>query len=250
MYKFFVENGQIKDEMVTIIGEDVNHIRNVLRLKIEKQVQICNKDTSKSYVARILELEPNEVRLEIIEECVETSESKILLDIFQGLPKQEKMEQIIKQATEIGVSAVIPVKMERCVVKLDDKAELKKVERWQKIAEVASKQSKRDKIPKVHSIISLKNVYEKLLEYDIVVIAYEEENETTIKQVLQELNHEMLKKVAVVIGSEGGLDFHEVDFLRKLPNAKIVTLGKRILRTETAPLVLASVIMYEFNEMQ
>ena len=162
MYKFFVENGQIKDEMVTIIGEDVNHIRNVLRLKIEKQVQICNKDTSKSYVARILELEPNEVRLEIIEECVETSESKILLDIFQGLPKQEKMEQIIKQATEIGVSAVIPVKMERCVVKLDDKAELKKVERWQKIAEVASKQSKRDKIPKVHSIISLKNVYEKL----------------------------------------------------------------------------------------
>ena len=82
------------------------------------------------------------------------------------------------------------------------------------------------------------------------MIAYEEENKTTIKQVLQELNHEMLKKVAVVIGSEGGLDFHEVDFLRKLPNAKIVTLGKRILRTETAPLVLASVIMYEFNEMQ
>lgn len=250
MYKFFVENGQIKDEMVTIIGEDVNHIRNVLRLKIEEQVQICNKDTSKSYVARILELEPNEVRLEILEECVETSESKILLDIFQGLPKQEKMEQIIKQATEIGVSGVIPVKMERCVMKLDDKAELKKIERWQKIAEVASKQSKRDKIPKIHSVISLKNVYEKLLEYDIVVIAYEEENETTIKQVLQELNHETMKKVAVLIGPEGGMASHEVDFLRKLPNAKIVTLGKRILRTETAPLVLASVIMYEFDEMQ
>lgn len=250
MYKFFVENGQIKDEMVTIIGEDVNHIRNVLRLKIEEQVQICNKDTSKSYVARILELEPNEVRLEILEECVETSESKILLDIFQGLPKQEKMEQIIKQATEIGVSGVIPVKMERCVMKLDDKAELKKIERWQKIAEVASKQSKRDKIPKIHSVISLKNAYEKLLEYDIVVIAYEEENETTIKQVLQELNHETMKKVAVLIGPEGGMASHEVDFLRKLPNAKIVTLGKRILRTETAPLVLASVIMYEFDEMQ
>ncbi len=250
MYKFFVENGQIKDEMVTIIGEDVKHIRNVLRLKIEEQVQICNKDTSKSYVARILELEPNEVRLEILEECVETSESKILLDIFQGLPKQEKMEQIIKQATEIGVSGVIPVKMERCVMKLDDKAELKKIERWQKIAEVASKQSKRDKIPKIHSVISLKNVYEKLLEYDIVVIAYEEENETTIKQVLQELNHETMKKVAVLIGPEGGMASHEVDFLRKLPNAKIVTLGKRILRTETAPLVLASVIMYEFDEMQ
>lgn len=249
MYKFFVENGQIKDEMVTIIGEDVNHIRNVLRLKIEKQVQICNKDTSKSYVARILELEPNEVRLEIIEECVETSESKILLDIFQGLPKQEKMEQIIKQATEIGVSGIIPLKMERCVVKLEDKTEQKKVERWQKIAEVAAKQSKRDKIPKVDFPISLKNVYEKLLEYDIVVVAYEEEKETAVKHVLQAVDHETTKKIAVVVGPEGGIALEEVEFLRKLPNVKVVTLGKRILRTETAPLVLASVIMYEFNEM-
>lgn len=250
MYKFFVENGQIKDKMVTIIGEDVNHIRNVLRLKKEEQVQICNKDTSKSYVAKILELETNEAKLEILEECVETRESKILLDIFQSLPKQEKMEQIIQKATEIGVSGIIPVKMERCVVRLDDKAEIKKVERWQKIAEVAAKQSKRDKIPEVHSVISLKNVYEKLVEYDIVIVAYEEEKETTIKQVLQAVNHEITKKIAVVIGPEGGMASDEVDFLRKLPNAKIVTLGKRILRTETAPLVLASVIMYEFDEMQ
>ncbi len=250
MYKFFVENSQINEDIAIITGEDVNHIKNVLRLQKEEQVQICNKDTSKSYIAKILELEKDRVIVEILEECLETTESKILLDIFQGLPKQEKMEQIIVKATEIGVSGVIPVKMARCVVKLDDKTEIKKVDRWQKIAQVAAKQSKRDKILKVHSVISLKNIYEKLLEYDIVIVAYEEEKETTIKQVLQEVSRETTKKMAVVVGPEGGMEFDEVEFLRKLPNGKVVTLGKRILRTETAPLVLASVIMYEFDEMQ
>lgn len=249
MYKFFVENDQIKENRATIIGEDVNHIKNVLRLKKEEQVQICNKDTLKTYITKILDLEQNGVKVEILEECKETTESAILLDIFQGLPKQEKMEQIIKQATEIGVSGIIPLKMERCVVKLEDKTEQKKVERWQKIAEVAAKQSKRDKIPKVDFPISLKNVYEKLLEYDIVVVAYEEEKETAVKQVLQAVDHETTKKIAVVVGPEGGIALEEVEFLRRFPNVKVVTLGKRILRTETAPLVLASVIMYEFSEM-
>lgn len=249
MYKFFVKSKQIENDIVAITNEDVNHIRNVLRLKEEEQVQVCNKDTLKSYVAKIVRLEKDCVRLQILEECLETTESAILLDIFQGLPKQEKMEQIIKQATEIGVSGIIPLKMERCVVKLEDKTEQKKVERWQKIAEVAAKQSKRDKIPKVDFPISLKNVYEKLLEYDIVVVAYEEEKETAVKQVLQAVDHETTKKIAVVVGPEGGIALEEVEFLRRLPNVKVVTLGKRILRTETAPLVLASVIMYEFNEM-
>lgn len=250
MYKFFVNSNQISDNKIQIIGEDVNHIKNVLRLQCGEKIQVCNTDTSKSYIAEILELNSDNVIIEIIEECNESTESKISIHIFQGLPKQEKMETIIQKATEIGVNDITPVKMERCVVKLDEKAALKKVERWQKIAEVAAKQSKRDKIPKVHSCINLKSLYEKLQEYDIVIMAYEEERETSIKQILTNLPHGKELKIAIIVGPEGGIAKGEVALLSELTNIKVVTLGKRILRTETAPLVLASIIMYEFDEMK
>lgn len=250
MYKFFVKNNQIDEGIIKILGEDVNHIKNVLRLQKDENVQVCNLDTSKTYVSRIIKLETDKILVEILEECMDTTESSISLHIFQGLPKQEKMEQIIQKATEIGVSDITPVKMERCIAKLDEKSELKKIDRWQKIAEVAAKQSKRDKIPKVHSCISLKNVYEKLEKYDIVIVAYEEEKDISIKQVLKTVNSKDKKNIAIIVGPEGGIAKEEIGFLKKFPNLKTVTLGKRILRTETAPLVLASVIMYEFNEME
>lgn len=249
MYKFFVKDNQIEDKKVTIIGEDVNHIKNVLRLQKAEVIQVCNSDTSKSYITKIVELDNDNVIVEILEECNETTEANVSIHIFQGLPKQEKMETIIQKATEIGVSDITPVKMRRCVVKLDEKTASKKVERWQKIAEVAAKQSKRDKIPTIHPCINLKSIYEKLEEYDIVITAYEEEKETNIKQVLKSLTPKQDLKIAVIIGPEGGIEKDEVEILSKLPNLKVVTLGKRILRTETAPLVLASVIMYEFDEM-
>lgn len=250
MYKFFVKDNQINDNKIQIIGKDVNHIKNVLRLPKDEVIQVCNIDTSKSYITKIVELRNDCVRVEILEECNETTETKILVHIFQGLPKQEKMETIIQKATEIGVSDITPVRMERCVVKLDEKTASKKIERWQKIAEVAAKQSKRDKIPTIHSCINLKSIYEKLKEYDIVIMAYEEEKENSIKQILTNLSHEKELKIAVIIGPEGGISKEEVELLNELPNLKTVTLGKRILRTETAPLVLASVIMYEFDEME
>lgn len=249
MYKFFVKDNQIENDKIQIIGEDVNHIKNVLRLQKDEEIQVCNSDTSKSYITKIVEIDNDNIIVEIIEECAETTEANISLHIFQGLPKQEKMETIIQKATEIGVSDITPVKMERCIVKLDEKTAQKKIERWQKIAEVAAKQSKRDKIPKVHPCINLKSIYEKVEEYDIVITAYEEEKEINIKQVLKSLMPKKDLKIAVIIGPEGGMAEDEVKFLSKLPNLKVVTLGKRILRTETAPLVLASVIMYEFDEM-
>ena len=250
MYKFFVKDDQINDNKIQIIGKDVNHIKNVLRLQKDEAIQVCNIDTSKSYITKIVELSNDDVLVEIVEECNESTETKILVHIFQGLPKQEKMEIIIQKATEIGVSGITPVKMERCVVKLDEKTASKKIERWQKIAEVAAKQSKRYKIPIVHSCIKLKSIYEKLKEYDIVIMAYEEEKENSIKQILTNLSHEKELKIAVIIGPEGGISKEEVELLNELQNLKTVTLGKRILRTETAPLVLASVIMYEFDEME
>lgn len=250
MYKFFVSSNQINNSKVQIIGEDVNHIKNVLRLQKNEEIQVCNTDISKSYITKIVELNNDHILAEILEECNESTEPKISIHIFQGLPKQEKMETIIQKATEIGVTDITPVKMERCVVKLDEKTASKKVERWQKIAEVAAKQCKRDKIPTVHLSINLKSLYEKLEEYDIVIIAYEEERETCIKSVLKSLAHKQNLKIAIIIGPEGGITKEEVELLSKLDNLKVVTLGKRILRTETAPLVLASVIMYEFDEME
>lgn len=250
MYKFFVKENQIEDKKVKITGEDVNHIKNVLRLQKGETIQVCSTDTAKSYVVKILELNSANVLGEILEECLKTTETSVLLHIFQGLPKQEKMEAIIQKATEIGVTDITPVKMERCVVKLDENAETKKIERWQRIAEVAAKQSKRDKIPTVHSLVSLKNIYEKLEKYDIVIVAYEEETEATIKQVLKEAHEKQAQKIAVLIGPEGGIAKEEIEALKTIPNTKVVTLGKRILRTETAPIVLASVIMYEFDEME
>lgn len=250
MYKFFVANNQISQNKVQIIGEDINHIKNVLRLQKNEEIQVCNRDTQVSYIAKILEIDKNEVLAKITQECVETTEAKISLHIFQGLPKQEKMEQIIQKATEIGVSDITPVKMERSVVKLDENTAKKKIERWQKIAEIAAKQSKRDKIPQIHSYICFKNLYEKIEKYDIVIVAYEEEKNISIKQVLKTLDKKEIRNIAIIIGPEGGIASNEISFLKELPNIKVVTLGKRILRTQTAPVVLAAIVMYEFDEME
>lgn len=250
MYKFFIKENQIQDNKIQIKGEDVNHIKNVLRLQKNDQIQVCNSDTAQSYLTNIIEINKEDIMVEILKECMNTTESTISLHVFQGLPKQEKMEQIIQKATEIGVSDITPVKMERCVVKLDEKTALKKIERWQKIAEGAAKQSKRDKIPKIYPCVTLKNIYEKLEKYDIVIVAYEEETNVNIKQVLKAIPKEKVKDIAILVGPEGGIAKEEIEILKTISNTKIVTLGKRILRTETAPLVLASVIMYEFDEME
>ena len=249
MYKFFVEDNQINENRVTIIGEDVNHIKNVLRLEVEEEICICNKETSISFLCKIIELSNDLVICEIVEEIKDTTESNTYIHIFQGLPKSDKLEFIIEKCTEIGVKEITPVIMKRSIVKLEEKDKVKKLNRWQKIAEVAAKQSKRDKIPTVHCVVNLKNIYEKIEKYDIVIVAYEEESQTSIKQVLKTLEKNKQKNIAILVGPEGGISKEEIEFLKTLPNTKTVTLGKRILRTETAPLVLASVIMYEFNEM-
>lgn len=248
MYKFFVTKNQINDDIVEIDGEDVNHIKNVLRLGIDEEIDACDLESSTNYLCKIIELDNKFVRCQIIDKLESKSEPKTYLHIFQGLPKAEKMETIIQKTIEIGVSEITPVLMNRCVVKLDDKGIDKKISRWQKIAEVAAKQSKRDKIPLVNHPINIKNIYEKIADYDIVLVAYENEENYSIKSALEEIGAKALLKIAVIVGPEGGIEEKEIELLKSF-NAKIITLGKRILRTETAPIVLASVIMYELNEM-
>lgn len=247
MYKFFVKEEQIEDNKINIIGEDVNHIKNVLRVEIGEKICICNKDTSKSYMCKITELGNGFVISEILEEVSETTEANTYIHIFQGLPKSDKFEFIIEKLTEIGVKEITPVSMKRSIVKLDEKDKIKKLDRWQKIAEVAAKQSKRDSILQVNNVINFQNIFEKVEDYDILLVAYEEEKENTLKKVLSKFKEENGLKVAVIIGPEGGIDENEIK-LCKENSFTSVTLGKRILRTETAPLVIASNILYELED--
>ena len=158
------------------------------------------------------------------------------------------MEFIIQKAVELGVYDITPVEMKRCVVKLTDKDKTKKIQRWQKIAEVASKQSGRNRIPKINDVNSVKNICNLCMEYDIVIVAYEKEKENKLRDELEKLKSNSIEnlKIAILIGPEGGIDETEINLLKE-NGAKIVTLGNRILRTETVALNILSIIMYEFE---
>lgn len=244
MPKFFVENKQIKNNKIYITGDDVKHITSVLRLTVKDEIVITDKENNESYYAEIVGIDKEQVSCDIKKKVLETTESSIDITVFQGLPKAEKMEYIIQKTTEIGAKYIIPVKMKRCIVKIDEKDERKKIERWQKIAEVAAKQSGRDFIPTIGKVESLNTVYDKIKEYDLFLIAYEKEEQNTLKEELKK--YLSAKKIAVLIGPEGGLDEEEVEKLKQA-GAKVITLGKRILRTETAPITLVSNIIYELE---
>lgn len=246
MQKFFVEKNQIEDNKIYIEGKDVNHISNVLRLEKKEKIQICNKNTLENYIAEIEEIQKEKIITNIVEKLQTTVESNVEIHLYQGLPKADKMELIIQKTTELGIYKIIPVDMIRCVVKLDEKDIKKKIERWQKIAEGAAKQSKRDIIPKIENKLKLKDLINKLKEYDIFIVAYEEEEEKTLKQVLKKLENKNNYKIGILIGPEGGIDLKEIEILKE-NGAIIVTLGKRILRTETAPIAMVSNILYELE---
>ncbi|MGN1270859.1 MAG: RsmE family RNA methyltransferase [Clostridia bacterium] len=249
MPKFFVKNEQITDNKITIIGEDVNHIKNVLRLKTDDNIQICNIDTSTNYTCGISKINNNSIECIIFNEKDSNCESNIHINIFQGLPKADKMELIIQKSVELGADEITPVEMKRCVVKIDEKSKLKKIERWQKISEVAAKQSGRDIVPKINNIENIKSICNLINKYDIVLLAYENEKENTLKQELTKLKNKDNLKIGVIIGPEGGLEEQEVELLKQA-GAKVITLGNRILRTETVALVVTGIIMYELENLE
>ena len=246
MRKFFVKENQIKNNQIEIIGEDVNHIKNVLRLSEKEKIKICDSENQINYICEIFEITKQNVICSILEKAENEVEGNVELHIYQGLPKADKLELIIQKGTELGVSKFIPVSFKRSIVKLDGKDEKKKNERWQKIAEVAAKQCGRDLIPKVEHLENLQEVCSKISEYDLVMVAYELEESNYIKQKLKEMPKKESYKIAVVIGPEGGLEKEEVDKMYGA-GAKVITLGKRILRTETVAMQVASIIMYELE---
>ena len=249
MPKFFVNKEQINENTITIIGEDVKHIKNVLRLKIDDNIQVCNSETSKNYTCGISKINNNNIECIIFNEINANCESNIKISIFQGLPKADKMELIIQKSVELGGYEITPIEMKRCVVRFDEKSKIKKIERWQKISEAAAKQSGRDIIPKINNVINVKNICNLISNYDIVLLAYENEQENTLKNELLRIKSKAINKmkIGIIIGPEGGIDKEEVEILKN-SGAKVITLGKRILRTETASLVLLSNILYELEE--
>lgn len=245
MSKFFVKENQINNDKIHILGEDVNHIANVLRMKKEDEVQICNQETGENYITKIISFSKDEIECEIVKKIIETVESNVDITLFQGIPKFDKMELIIQKNTEVGVKKIVPVLMERTVVKLDEKIANKKIERWQKIAEVAAKQSMRDIIPEIENIIKLQDITKQ--DYDEVLVAYENEEKNMLKQELKKLQGKDRYKIAIVIGPEGGISEKEIEILKNM-GASFVSLGKRILRTETAGIVMSGNIMYELED--
>lgn len=246
MPKFFVKQNQINNDQINIIEDDVNHIRNVLRMKKDDTIQVCNQETGENFIARINLIEKNNINCKIIEKMDESTESNVQITLFQGLPKFDKMEFIIQKNTEIGVCTIVPVIMDRTIVKLDEKDKTRKLERFNKIAEIAAKQSMRDRIPEVTPFIKSKEISNFIDDYDIIIVAYENEHTHMLKQTLKEITVKENYKIGIVIGPEGGISEKEIEMFEEL-NFKLVSLGKRILRTETVALVMTSIILYELE---
>lgn len=257
MPKFFVAKEQIKDNNIYIIGQDANHIRKVLRAKIGEKIEVCNKDTQENFLCEITNFYDDKIECIKNEKLNKNVESNVEVTIFQGLPKADKMELIIQKAVELGAFKIVPVAMKRSIVKLNSKDEKKKIERWQKISEVAAKQCGRDYIPKIENVMKLKDIILQKDNFDDIIVAYEEEKECRLKEVITDLkrkyeveiknNEENVKiKIGILIGPEGGIDKEEIGILKE-NDFEIVTLGKRILRTETVALNVLSILMYELE---
>lgn len=244
MYHFFVEEEQVNGENAYISGSDVNHIVNVLRMKIGEELLISVKGDW-DYICKIEEIENDRVNLKLLE-SMEQRELPIKLTLLQGIPKSDKLEMIIQKAIELGVSEIIPVKTNRVVVRIDEKKTQAKVNRWNAIAESAAKQSKRSIIPKVLKPQTIDNALEIVKDYGVKLLPYE--NADGIKKTKDILNSlDSKNNIAVFIGPEGG--FEEAEVKKSTDSGfEVITLGKRILRTETAGLALLSNIMIRLEE--
>ncbi|MBR3807631.1 MAG: 16S rRNA (uracil(1498)-N(3))-methyltransferase [Lachnospiraceae bacterium] len=245
MNQFFVEPGQIWEKKIFITGKDVNHIKNVLRMKIGEELSISNGCDGKEYRGIIEEFTDDAVvcALAFVKEDGVELPSKVYL--YQGLPKADKMELIIQKAVELGVYEIIPVATKRAVVKLDEKKSKSKITRWQAISEAAAKQSKRAIIPNVADVLSFKEALKECQKAKVKVIPYElAEGMDKTKEIISDLKPG--QDVAIFIGPEGGFDDAEIEAAIEA-GVIPVTLGKRILRTETAGFTILSWIMYQLE---
>lgn len=244
MFHFFVSPENITSDTVTVIGGDVNHIKNVLRMKIGEKF-IANDGNGGSCCCAISEIYDDRIVAEISEGQLANTELPVNLVLFQGLPKADKMELIIQKGVELGVSRIVPVEMARCVVKLDDKKKKSKISRWQAISESAAKQSGRTVIPEVCDVMSYKSALELAKSFDVILVPYEcADSMAKLKDRLSEIKPNMT--VGIFIGPEGGYEEKEIEQAVEA-GGEIVSLGKRILRTETASIAALAICMFNIE---
>ena len=245
MHHFFVTPQQISGDKIRIEGGDVNHMKNVLRMKLHEKAEISDGE-SRTYLCEVEAYEEDVAVLHILEEMEADTEPASKLYLFQGLPKSDKMELIVQKAVELGVYQVIPVAMKRSVVRLDDKKAAKKADRWNSIAESAAKQAGRSRIPEVTMPLSYKEVLKMAEELDVTLLPYELAGGMEVtREVIRQIKSG--QSVGIFIGPEGGFEPEEVDAAVSM-GAKVITLGRRILRTETAGLATLAVLMFELEQ--
>ncbi len=242
MHHFFIELAQIQDGVICVEGADVNHIKNVLRMKSGEEA-VFSDGTGAQYLCALESLEP--VRFRILDFFKEGRELPSRICLFQGIPKGDKMDLVIQKATELGVSDIFPVSTCRTVVKLDAKKADKKTARWQGIAEASAKQCGRSKIPCIHEVMTFSKACHLARELDVLLIPYEkaegmEDTRRAVDKIVPG------QSVGIFIGPEGGFEEAEVE-QAKACGASPITLGKRILRTETAGLVILSILLYHLE---
>ena len=246
MDRFFVDKKNINIDNNTCIieGEDVKHISKVLRCRIGEELEVCDNNNNE-YICEITNIDKNQVELNILEKVDIQRESDLKIKVYQGLPKGPKMEMILQKLTEVGVDEIILVQTKRTVVKVDDKKEDKKLERWERIIYEAAKQSKRGKIPSLRGVLTFKEALADMKENDFNIAPYENEKTKSIKQAIKGVN---INNIGIFVGPEGGFEETEIEAIEDI-GGQSVSLGPRILRTETASLVASSIVLYELSDL-
>lgn len=246
MNKFFIPKENIEGNNAVIKGEDVKHIYKVLRLQKGDNIYI-NDCSGNEYLGEIKSIGKDAVSAVLINKLDINNESSLKIYLYQGLPKASKMDFIVQKSVEVGVTEITPVITER-VIEKSEGGEFKKTDRWNRIALEACKQCKRSIIPKIKSPVCFSDLLDQIQNMDLTVVPYENENGFGIKKMIKSLNKETIHKAAVIIGPEGGFEEKEIALLKR-KGAYIVTLGPRILRTETAGLAASCILMYELGDM-
>lgn len=244
MDRFLID--QLIDENLGKITDkdEIKHITKVLRMDEGDRLEGFTGD-GREFTCEIQELEKEFVSLKILEEIFKNRELNTKITIYQGIPKGQKMELIVQKATELGVARIVPCNFRRCVSNIGEKED-KKIARWQKIAQEASKQSKRLIVPKIDGTLNIKELIEDIKANDLNILFYEADEDKNIKNLIKESDKNNINSIGIIIGSEGGFELEECKLL-EAHGTKIVNLGDRILRTETAAIYGAAIVAYEFE---
>ena len=243
MHRFYADEAGLTGDTARLAPEDARHAVRVLRMRPGEKLELFAAENR--YAAELLSIDENEALCRVVEQLPST-EAKLRITLYQGLPKADKMELIIQKAVELGAARIVPVAMSRCVVQLNAKDGAKKQERWQKIAREATKQSARCVLPPVDAPISMKQFLTRLAEHQAAIVPWEDARGYSLAAFHQE--HPDVTDVAIVIGPEGGMSPEEIAMMQAV-SCRAVTLGPRILRTETAGLAAISALMCLYGDM-